>query len=175
MPITDLRQVQTHQVYILNLMVVIVDTILCVTFSHPSLNLHIKDMSKSLVLCIYTIILHKYVVVCKLQVAILARSSREMSVRIDWKHFHSWVRISVRPSNCFMCEKHPKIRRNRVARASVYLNETATGHDWTSKRGVKCITVGHQRPTEQCDNLNGDGSVCVMCLQYTIILFDPGW
>ena len=54
----------------------------------------------------------------------MARSSREMSqtVRIDLKHFLSRVRASVRPS-IFLCEKHQKTRGNRVARASVYLNQ----------------------------------------------------
>ena len=48
-----------------------------------------------------------------LQVAILARSSWEMSetVRIEWKHILSRVRVSVRPSNVFIREKHPKLLR----------------------------------------------------------------
>ena len=42
----------------------------------------------------------------KRQVAILARSSREMSqtVRIDWRYILSRVRVSVRPSNFFICK-----------------------------------------------------------------------
>ena len=62
---------------------------------------------------IYIIILLKSVGVSKLQVAILARSSREMSqtVRIDWKHILSRVRVSVRPSNFFIHEQHPKLSR----------------------------------------------------------------
>ena len=49
---------------------------------------------------IYTIILLKSVCVRKLQVAILAQSSREMSltVRIVWQYILSRVRVSVRPS-----------------------------------------------------------------------------
>ena len=48
---------------------------------------------------IYTIICLKSVTVRKLRVAILARSSREMSLtdRIVWKHTLSRVRVSVRP------------------------------------------------------------------------------
>ena len=48
-----------------------------------------------------------YVGVRKLQVAILARSSREMSLtdRILPRYILSRVRVSVRPSNFFICEK----------------------------------------------------------------------
>ena len=61
----------------------------------------------------YTIIVLKSVAVRKLQVAILARSSREMSqtVRIDWQHFLSRVRISVRPSNFFYAKNTQKLSR----------------------------------------------------------------
>ena len=47
--------------------------------------------------------------VSKLQVAILARSSREMSqiVRIDCRHILSQVRVSVRPRNVFIREIRP--------------------------------------------------------------------
>ena len=61
---------------------------------------------------IYTIILHKSVClsvgVRKLQVAILARSSREMSLtdRILQRYILSRVRVSVWPSNFFIREKH---------------------------------------------------------------------
>ena len=53
---------------------------------------------------IYTIILLKSVGVRKLQVAILARSSREMSltVRIVWQYILSQVCVSVRPSIFYM-------------------------------------------------------------------------
>ena len=56
---------------------------------------------------IYAIILLKSVAVRKLQVAILAQSSREMSqtVRIDWQYILSRVCVSVRPSN-FLCGKN---------------------------------------------------------------------
>ena len=49
--------------------------------------------------------------VCKLQVAIIARSSREVSqtVRIDWPHILSRVRVSIRLRNVFIrknCQNH---------------------------------------------------------------------
>ena len=59
---------------------------------------------------IYTIILAKSVClsvgVIKLQVAILARACRELSqtFRIDRQYILSRVRVSLRPSNCFICE-----------------------------------------------------------------------
>ena len=62
---------------------------------------------------IYTIILLKSVGVGKLQVAIIVPSSREMSqtVRINRKHILSRVRVSIRPSNFCVREKHPKLSR----------------------------------------------------------------
>ena len=60
---------------------------------------------------IYTIILLKSVAVSKLQVAILARSSRETSQTVR---------------NFFIREKHTKRGGNRVALACVYLNDAAT-------------------------------------------------
>ncbi len=77
----------------------------------------------------------KSVEVSKLQVAILARSSWEMSqtvwivmsqtVCIVWKHILSQVCVSVRPSNFFTREKH-KTSGNRITLECVYLNEAAT-------------------------------------------------
>ena len=77
---------------------------------------------------IYTIILLKSVAVRKLQVAILARSSREMSptVRIDWQYNLSWVHISVHPSKFFIREKHDELSgRPSLAQVSV----ECAGHD----------------------------------------------
>ena len=66
-------------------------------------------------LLVYTIILIKSAClsISKLQVAILARSSREMSqtVRIDYRSFLSRVRISVRPSNFFYAKNTHKLSR----------------------------------------------------------------
>ena len=68
---------------------------------------HVKNKN------IYTIILLKYVClsvgVRKLQVAILARSSRKMSltVRFVWQYILSRVRVSVRPS-IFLYAKNPQ-------------------------------------------------------------------
>ena len=61
--------------------------------------------------------------VSKLQVAILAQSSWEMSqtVRIDWKHFLSRVRISVRPRHFWIREKHPKTIANTESPADCSL------------------------------------------------------
>ena len=65
------------------------------------------------IIIIYTIICLKSVSlsvdVRRLQVAILARSPREMSQtdRIVWQYILSRVRISVRPSIFFIREKHP--------------------------------------------------------------------
>ena len=77
-------------------------------------------------------------------VAILARSSREMylTVRIVWQYILSRVRVSVRPSIFFLCEKHSKPRGNRAI--SVYFN----GH-WpaivTSGAGRHgCLTQPHR-------------------------------
>ena len=59
---------------------------------------------------IYTIICLKSFVIRKLQVAILARSPREMSQtdRIVWKHILSRVRVLVMPRICFIREKKTK-------------------------------------------------------------------
>ena len=72
-----------------------------------------------------------FVAVSKLQtIAILARSSREMSqtVSIDWKHILSGVCVSVRPSNFLYAKNTQNYREYWVTRATIYLNEAATGH-----------------------------------------------
>ena len=87
-------------------------------------------MSVSLSVCLSVCL---SVGVSKLQVAILAWSSREMSLTVrisdSRPYILSRVRVLVRPSNFFMREKHPKPRGNRVASACVYLNDPATGHE----------------------------------------------
>ena len=67
---------------------------------------------------IYTIILLKYIAVSQLQVAILARLSPEMSqtVRNDWQYILQRIRVSVRPSNFCIREKHKSYREDRVPR-----------------------------------------------------------
>ena len=55
----------------------------------------------------------------------------------------SRVRVSVRPSNFFIREKHPKPWGNRVASACVYLNDPATGI-------VASGAVGRQRIAITC-------------------------
>ena len=155
-------------------------------------------------------------VVCKLQVAVLARSPREMSqtVRIDWQHFllsrvcvsifYTWntpknSRKPCRPRKCLFqwtsdrlrkgVELHhgwsPATHRTAITRTAITAVIAAT--DWAKtakKQQVKTATtrvytftawtiwlmkyhVAHAfvvcRPT-----------VCVMCLKYTIIIFDLG-
>ena len=107
---------------------------------------HVNTRNGCVVLT-YSSVKHSFKSVCmsvcrcsKLQVAILARSSREMSltVRIVWKYILSRVRVSVRPSN--LCEKHPKPRGNRVASACVYFNG-----QWPAlSPAERAITVGRQ-------------------------------
>ena len=136
---------------------------------------------------IYTIILLKSVGVRKRQVAILARSSREMSltVCIVWKHILSRVRISVRPSNFFIREKHLKPWVNRVVSVCVYFNDPVTGyeagrHGWASLNRANlygggddgvCVCARVCSRAFACVCM----CACVICLQYTIIIFDPGW
>ena len=78
------------------------------------LNVDSKLYGRQLNLTIYTIILLMSVClsvgVRKVQVAILARSSRKMylTVRIVWQYILSRVRVSVRPSIFFICEKPSK-------------------------------------------------------------------
>ena len=119
----------------------------------------------------------------------LPRPSREMSltVRIVGHYILLRVRISVRPSNFFISKKHPKPRGNRIASTCVYLNDPATGHEWQRNRRKVALTLSRLGATD-VSNLNGDNGVyvrarvyarvyaraCVMCLQYTIIIFHPG-
>ena len=93
-------------------------------------------------LFIYTIILIKSVAVRKLDVAILARSSREMS---------QTVRVSVRPSNLYT-RKTP-----RIALKPSRLRECL--FQWTSDRPrVGAVTASRlvAIDTPNSDNLNGD-------------------
>ena len=47
-------------------------------------------------------------------------------------------------------------REYRVAQATVYLNEAATGHSTAAKRGVNFALVGRINASNS-DNQNGDG------------------
>ena len=84
---------------------------------------------------IYTIIPLKSVGVRKLQVAILARSSREMSltVSIVWQYILSRVRVSVGPSIFFVYAKnsHKLSRKPILAHLAV---------EWTSGTGNNAVT-----------------------------------
>ena len=140
-------------------------------------HLLILHISQSLILWFS---LNLSVCVRKLQVAILARSSWEMSltVLIVWQYILSWVRVSVWPSNFFICEKP---RGNRVASACVYLN----GQRPALSPAERAVTVGRHRIAIACTTAATAVCVCacarvcvracVMCLQYTIQIFDPGW
>ena len=76
---------------------------------------------------IYTIILLKSVGVRKLQVAIIARLSREMSltVRIVWQYILSPVRVSIRPSIFLYAKNIQNYCEYRVSHASGQLNRTS--------------------------------------------------
>ena len=79
---------------------------------------------------IYTIICLKSVIVRKLQVAILARSPREMSQtdHIGWQHILSRVRVSVRPKKKVYAEKTPNLSLIQSRPHVVYFNGSPTGH-----------------------------------------------
>ena len=93
--------------------------------------------------------------VSKLQVAIIARSSREMSqtVRIDRKHILSRVRVSFRHSIYLYAKNPQNYREYRVANATVYLSEAPTGHSSPAEqsKGWHIISswLGAHRPIEQ--------------------------
>ena len=132
---------------------------------------------------IFTIILLKSVClsvgVRKRQVAILARSSREMSltVRIVWQYILSRVRVSVRPSIFFTCEKLSKPRGNLAASASVYLALAAKGqrpvivnsgvgrHGWLASNSdtatAVCMCVGGCRRSRGCVCTRAPVRACV--------------
>ena len=97
------------------------------------------------------------VCVSKLQVAILAQTSRAMSqtVRIDCQYILSRVRVAVRSSNFCIPEKHSKPRGNLVARACVSLNDPATGHEcqWNRRKGAltpSCLGAIEPERRRQC-------------------------
>ena len=75
--------------------------------------IHTDDFPSTGTRLVYTIMILKYVVVSKLQVAILARLYREMSetVRIDRQYILSRVRVSVRPSNFLYAKNAQKLSR----------------------------------------------------------------
>ena len=92
-----------------------------IKYAHPCVGWLISH--QTLIMIIYTIIiLLKSVAVSRLQVAILARLSREMSqtVRIDWKHILSRVRISVRLEILLYVKNTQNYHEYRVAYATVY-------------------------------------------------------
>ena len=143
--------------------------------------------------------------VSKLRVAILARSSREMAptVRIDWQHILLRVRASVRPRIVFIREEHPKLSRiprrihdclfewstdssfiasgagEKGPLTSPWLGAPThrTATTWMATVVGGCVRVrecGRVR-ARVCVCVRERACTCVMCLQYTIIIFDPGW
>ena len=95
----------------------------------------------------------------------------------------SRVRVSVRASNFFIREKHQKSRGNRAG-SGMYISMTlqpainasgAGDRDWAPMNsanlygggdgGVCVFVLAHA-----CARVRGHA--CVMCLQYTIIIFD---
>ena len=135
---------------------------------------------------IYTIICLKSVVVRKLQVAILARSPREMSQtdRIVWKHILSRVCVSVRPRICFICEKNPNL--SLIESPACCLFQWITDRPLSRQRRKRCTQpYGLIGRTDTATVVGGVGvcvfasvhacmCACAMCLQYTITIFYPG-
>ena len=94
----------------------------------------------------------------------------------------------------FYMRKTHKTSGNRITLACVYLNEAPTGHSWPAEQakrgGVNFFVVGrtltHRTATTWTLTAVGGRRVrdcvcvcvcvcaCVMCVLYTIILFDPG-
>ena len=85
------------------------------------------------------------------------------TVRIEWKHFLSRDCVSVRPSNFFIREKHPKPRGNRVAaRVLIWMNQRPTIDRQRNRQngGLHQSRLGAADPSNS-DNLIEDGGVCV--------------
>ena len=126
-----------------------------------------------------------FTIIClKLQVAILARSPREMSQtdRIVWKHILSWVRVSVRPRINFIREKTPNLSLIQSRPHVVYFNGSPTGHCLASVESGAPNHDGLIGRTDTATVVGGACSrvcvrvrACVMCLQYTIMIFYPVW
>ena len=103
---------------------------------HPHYRLRLHPFYNSSLICLSLF--------AKLQVAILGRSSREMSqtVRINCRSFLSRVRISVRPSHLFKTEKHPTTiakPRKHTSNALLYsvypAVQMSTVYMWTESDG----------------------------------------
>ena len=104
------------------------------------------------------------VIVRKRQVAILARSSRKMSltVRIVLQYILSRVRVSVRPSIFFICKKPSNTRGNLPASASVYFKGQRPAivtsgegyHGWLASNSdaatAVCMCVGVCKRSRRC-------------------------
>ena len=97
---------------------------------------------------IYTIIRHKSVAVRKLQVAILARSPREMSQtdRILPRYILSRVRVSVRP----IIVLYAKIPQTTVARPVAVDSAADKQHNWN---GHNPFRLGSSAPRAQREDV----------------------
>ena len=70
----------------------------------------------------------------------------------------------------FIREKHPKLSRiPRRTRYCIHLNEAATGHSTSAKRGVNFVMVGRTDPSNS-DNHNGDGGGLVSACARVCVL-----
>ena len=89
--------------------------------------------------------------------------------------------MSVRPSNVFMREQHPKCPSNRVASACGYLNSQRSA----LSQAERTVAVGRHRIACAADGDGGDGCVCVhVCALVRVCtrdvfaiydnIFDPG-
>ena len=96
--------------------------------------------------------------VSKLQVAILARSSREMSqtVRIDWQYILSRVRVSVTPIHFLYAKNSQNYREYRVAARCLFEWSTDRPLFGQRRKGANSVMVGRTDPS----NSNGGGWVC---------------
>ena len=124
---------------------------------------------------IYTIIRLKTVLVRILQVAILARSPREMSQtdHIVWKHILSRVRVSVRPRICFIRKKNPNLSLIQSRPHVVYFNGSPTGH---CRASVESGAPNHDGLIGRTDTATvgvGWGCSCVCaCMRDVFAIYD---
>ena len=105
----------------------------------------------------YTIICIKSVVVRKLQIAILARSPREMSQTIvssESISCQSRVCVSVRPRICFIRENTQNLSLIQSRPHVVYFNGSPTGHCLAS---LESGAPNHDGLIGRTDTANSDG------------------
>ena len=139
---------------------------------------------------IYTIILLKSV--CLSQVAILARPPDVSNCSYRQKALPLTSSRLCLAYKFFNTRKTPKTITNTESPARLFIwmkQRPAIDRQQNRRNGALTLSwLGATDPSNN-DNLNGDGDggvcacisahacvcACVMCLQYTIIIFDPGW